>query len=489
MPDIVRQPSREALRHPPRFGKQQPLPRRPVMRHLARPVRAQQREEQTFAHISDGRRAPPIVSRPAPPSVDRYEHKVALPRRGRYERIELWPIRIEKKRGALESHVVPINHGMPKALFDSAARAIPKRTRNRHRWDWRHHRNRRHFRGERLCDRGNGRHNNRNRLRHGRNLGCSENRVPSRASPVAHDQRITHQRAFDAYVDRRAKSQVDVIPEYGRIASDGCQRARYDRCMRVPFDDVESRAECCIIQRVRKLAKPTAHARHEATLAQFPPGYESPPPRSATNLLPEAKDRPRRHERTVDMPRRDAQILHLAERQRTLRHTGIIRPKRTNGLREQHLPRAMAARRAPMQTLAKIAHRPHAPQHPRFPAEAQRTPNGRNGARLQTRGNQDCKDSAANTPGSSPHYQQRTFMPGFPPHCQHPDHVAGAAYTTMAGRVNERAQDARKRCEDRGAPDRKSGAPCQPSWCAPPPRLRPPKPSEPGTQPAAEPRC
>src|ERR1700733_14704317 len=130
-----------------------------------------------------------------------------------------------------------------------------------------------------------------------------------------------------------AESQVDIIPRDRRIAAKLCRRTFDDERMRMALDDVASRLQRRIVKSIRELTQPAAHGSDHAAFLQHAAVDESARPRRTTELTPETEKRACRHRYTIEMPRGDAEVLHLAELHRPFAHT-FVRPKHCARLRD-----------------------------------------------------------------------------------------------------------------------------------------------------------
>ena len=101
---------------------------------------------------------------------------------------------------------------------------------------------------------------------------------------------IFSEESFDAEIIRRAKAQIDIIPENGRVASLFGERTGDNLRMRVAFKNLEFRLERGIIQRVGNLAQTAADIRNNAAFAQFAPDDETFPARCLTDVFPETEN-------------------------------------------------------------------------------------------------------------------------------------------------------------------------------------------------------
>ena len=133
-----------------------------------------------------------------------------------------------------------------------------------------------------------------------------------RVAADANPQFLRVQFDFQSPRERCTQTQVEIIPEHGRIAVVLGQRARQHPRMAMPFDHLEAGTHGTVVDRIRDLAQAAADRRNHAAFAQFAADHESVGRAGATQPLPETEDRAGRNLQRMHPLPRPAQVMDLA---------------------------------------------------------------------------------------------------------------------------------------------------------------------------------
>ena len=148
-----------------------------------------------------------------------------------------------------------------------------------------------------------------------------------RACAKANDQFISGDLCLDAHRIARTKSQIDIIPGNRGVPPVCSRRPRDYPRVRMPLDNLAPGLQRGFVKRIRELAEAAAGCRDQASFLQHASGDKATPPGGASDLFPEAEQRSRRNDDSLQRRRSAPQIVHLTQLIKPFLRLGL-RPKR-----------------------------------------------------------------------------------------------------------------------------------------------------------------